>query len=107
MNAASMLMQAQGIGKYDDEPDTSQMLATASSHTAEKPLLIIANNPDEEWKTVAKEIKYLINMLKIQPHEICCLARSNWEREGIKKTLEQSGIKAVERGVRLILHAIM
>ncbi|MFA5823330.1 MAG: 3'-5' exonuclease [Thermodesulfovibrionales bacterium] len=96
MNAASMLMQSQGIGKYDDEPETSQILAMASSHTAEKPLLIIAHTPDEEWKTVAKEIKYLINMLKIQPHEICCLARSNWEREGIKKTLEQFGIKAVE-----------
>lgn len=94
--ATSLLMESQGIGKYDDDPETSQILAKESNHSSEKPLLMIADNPMQEWNTIAKEITYLTKKLNIKPHEICCLARTNWERKGIKETLESSGFKAVE-----------
>jgi len=96
IGSALALMENEDIGKYDDDPDASQVLAKKSGHTAEKPLLIIASDPIQEWNSIAKEIKYLTNRLNINLHEICCLARTKWERDGLKDTFQKLDLKAVE-----------
>ncbi|NQT57249.1 MAG: ATP-dependent helicase [Desulfobacteraceae bacterium] len=96
IETALALMEREGIGKYDEDPDASQVLAKKSGHTSEKPLLLIAKSPEQEWNTIAKEIKYLTNRLNINLHEICCLARTKWERDGLKDTFLKLGLEAVE-----------
>lgn len=96
MKAAALLMESEEIGKYDEEPEIAQTIANFSSHTSDKPLLMIAENPKQEWDTIAREIRYLIGTLKILPHEICCLARVQWERNGIKESLQKLGIPSVD-----------
>jgi superfamily I DNA/RNA helicase len=96
MKTATLLMETQGVGKYDEDPAIAQTIASFSSHSAEKPLLMIADTPNHEWNAIAREIRYLIKTLNISPHEICCLARVNWERQGIKNALQELGIKSVD-----------
>jgi len=96
MKSAVLLMQSQGIGKYDEDPKIAQTIASFSSHSAEKPLLMIAATPNHEWNAIAREIRYLTKVLKISPHEICCLARMKWVRQGIKKKLRDMGFEAID-----------
>jgi len=96
MHSASMLRSAQQIGRYDEDPEIAQTTATYSTFSGEKPVFIIAKNPQHESEIVAKEIKYLMKQMKLLPYEICCLARSDWERKGLLATLNKAGIKAIE-----------
>ena len=96
MKCATLLMETQGIGKYDEDPEISQTIASLSSHSSEKPLLMIAKSPKHEWDAITREIRYLINTVAISPHEVCCLARAQWERDGIRIALNRNGINTID-----------
>jgi superfamily I DNA/RNA helicase/mRNA-degrading endonuclease YafQ of YafQ-DinJ toxin-antitoxin module len=96
MHAASLLRKAEGIGRYDEDPEIAQTAAVYSPFLGQKPVVIITENPALEWKTVKNEIKYLMKEIKLMPYEICCMARADWERKGLHRTLNDAGIKAVE-----------
>jgi len=96
MQVAALLRKAQGIGRYDEDPEVAQTAAVYSSYSGERPLVIVAQNPQHEWNIVKTEVKYLMKQMKLMPYEICCMARADWERRGLLKTLNEGGIKAVE-----------
>ena len=96
IRAAVRLMSGEGIGKYDDDPEVAQAAAIESVHTGDNPLLMVAQNPTQEWDTVANEIRYLTTKAGIFHHEICCLARSRWQREGLKVALTKHGIASID-----------
>jgi superfamily I DNA/RNA helicase len=95
-NVATLLAVSEGVGKFDDDPVAAQTVAIPSTQSGDRPLLMIAPNPDIESKNIAKEIKYLINKAGLGLHEICCIARSKWERTSVKAALKAVGIPSVD-----------
>jgi superfamily I DNA/RNA helicase len=70
------------------------MAAIPSATSGDRPTLLISINPEQERKLILREIKYLINRLKIEPNHICCLARSAPQRNSLVSVLKSGGISA-------------
>lgn len=92
--AAARLRQAEGIGRFDEDADASQIMAIPSSISGDRPCLIVCGSPDEERNRIIKEVKYLTGRLLFQPNQICCLARSSQTRSDLLKAFQAAGIKA-------------
>jgi hypothetical protein len=91
--AAAKLRQAEGIGRFDEDADASQIMAIPSSISGDRPCLIVCGSQEEERSRIIKEIKYLTGRLLFQPNQICCLARSSQTRNDLLKALHAAGIK--------------
>jgi superfamily I DNA/RNA helicase len=92
--AATKLRAAEGIGRFDEDAAASQIAAIPSTTSGDRPTLLICINPEQERKLILREIKYLINRLKIEPNHICCLARSAYQRNSLLSVLNAGGISA-------------
>jgi hypothetical protein len=69
--AAARLRQAEGIGRFDEDADASQIMAIPSSVSGDRPCLIVCGNPAEEvfdWKTsLSAESNLLPRQIKSDP----------------------------------------
>jgi superfamily I DNA/RNA helicase len=95
IKAATELRSAQGIGRFDEEPTTSQIDAIPSAVSGDMPVVMVCPNLQRELDLVVKEILYLTNKLKFLPSQICCMSRVPHIRERVLESLAASGIKAV------------
>ena len=96
MQVGNALMSAEGIGRYDDDPEVAQAGAIVSSHEGDSPLFMVARSPQDEWAAICREIKYLSRTVAVPYHEICCLTRSSWERKGLHEFLGSQGVPCVD-----------
>ncbi len=94
--AAVALKKAQQVGRSDDDPAAIEVDPIPSSSSGDRPLLMIARDPDQEWGTIVKEVGYLTKRLGLRPSQICCVARMDWMRRGLIEGFENAGIKAVD-----------
>jgi superfamily I DNA/RNA helicase len=95
IKAATALRNAQGIGRFDEEPITSQIDAIPSAVSGDTPVVMVCPNPQRELELVVKEILYLTNKLNFLPSQICCMSRVPYIRDHILESLAVSGVKAV------------
>lgn len=93
--AAMALKNAEGIGRFDEDPRVSQEDAIPSAVSGERPALLVCSTPQRERELVAREIKYLVNKLGLAPSHICCMSRSADMRTQLLSHLTDSGIKAL------------
>ena len=92
--AAHSFKEAMDLGAEEEEQKGNEINSIPPSTSGEKPLFMIANSPTAEYAAIVREVKYLTLRLHLQPNQICCMARNEWVREGIRRALEQSGVKA-------------
>lgn len=93
--AAMALKNAEGIGRFDEEPNASQLDAIPSAMSGEKPAAIICPSLQRELNLVTREIKYLTRRLGFNPSEICCVSRAAFIRAELLKQLEAADLKAL------------
>jgi superfamily I DNA/RNA helicase len=95
MQAAIALKNAEGIGRFDEDPTASQVDIITSAMTGERPAVFTCPDQLLEFDLVAREIKYLVNRLGFAPAQICCMSRASYVREQLLKRLQSTGIKAL------------
>ena len=95
ISTAMALKNAQHIGRFDEDPDTSQLDAISSAMSGERPALLICPNLQKELELVAREIKYLTSRLGFSPAQICCVSRAALIRDQLLKHLASAGLKAI------------
>ena len=95
ISAAMALKNAQHIGRFDEDPDTSQLDAISSAMSGERPALLICPNLQKELELVVREIKYLTSRLGFSPAQICCVSRSVLIRDQLLRHLASAGLKAI------------
>jgi superfamily I DNA/RNA helicase len=93
--AAMALKNAEGIGRFDEDPDASQLDAIPSAMSGERPAVLICPDLEKELELVAREIKYLTSKLGFSPAEVCCMSRAAFIRDQLLKHLESAGLKAL------------
>jgi superfamily I DNA/RNA helicase len=94
--AAMALKNAEGIGRFDEDPDASQLDAIPSAMSGERPSVLICPDLQKELELVAREIKYLTSKLGFSPVQICCMSRAPLIRNRLLKHLEVAGLKALD-----------
>jgi len=95
MQAAVALKNGEKIGRFDEDPNASQIDVILSARTGEKPALFVCPNQNTEFELVIREIKYLTSRLKVSPSEICCVSRNAYIRDILLKRLEAASVKAL------------
>lgn len=95
ISAAMALKNGQHIGRFDEDPHTSQLDAISSAMSGERPALLICPNLQKELELVVREIKYLTSRLGFSPAQICCVSRSALIREQLLGRLASAGLKAI------------
>ena len=93
--AAMALKNSEGIGRFDEDPDASQLEAIPSAMSGERPAVLICPDLQKELELVAREIKYLISKLGFAPAQICCMSRAASIRNRLLEHFESAGIKAL------------
>lgn len=93
--AAMALKNAEGIGRFDEDPDASQLDAIPSAMSGERPAVLICPDLEKELELIAREIKYLTSKLGFSPAEVCCMSRAAFIRDQLLKHLESAGLKAL------------
>lgn len=96
IRSAMALKNAEGIGRFDEDPSTSQADAIPSAVSGERPALIICVNPLMEAQLVVREIRYLTKRLGFLPSQICCISRTAYVRDQMLKQLAAAGIRALD-----------
>jgi superfamily I DNA/RNA helicase len=94
-NAVNAFKQAFKLGQNDEQEAYTETSGIPPSSSGERPLLMIAANPEQELAAIVREVTYLVNRLKLPPNQICCMARNERMRESIGNALLQAGINAV------------
>jgi DNA helicase IV len=90
------LKKAEGIGRFDEDPEASQEDAIPSAVSGERPAVLICPVLERELQLVTREVRYLINKLGIAPSQICCASRSAVVRKKLVKHLADANIKALD-----------
>ena len=93
--AAMALKNAEGIGRFDEDPDASQLDAIPSAMSGERPAVLICPDLQKELELVAREIKYLTSKHGFSPSQICCMSRVAFIRDELLACLESAGLKAL------------
>lgn len=96
VSAAMSLMRAEGIGRFDEDPEASQEGAIPSAISGERPAVLICPTLERELQLVTREVRYLINRLGIAPSHICCISRSAFIRKEILRQLADAKVKALD-----------
>lgn len=95
VKAAMALKNAEGIGRFDEDPTAAQEDAIPSAVSGERPAVLSCPTFDSELALVTREVKYLVNKLGVAPSHICCMSRSAILRKKLQEHLNSNGMKVL------------